>query len=461
MIERYESESFVYTEKAEKIKRMIVYYTDDWSFFFEPITGHVLIADRMQFDNIQNHMVSEDFFGKLRNHGFVEGKCVISEYAQCDIKPEFFMIDLTDKCNMRCKYCLRNVDNIGKSISSDVLYKICDYINNYCNQYQISNISIQPWGGEPLLEIEKIINMRKRIKPQITKVHFSIETNGLLLTKENVHLLYDKHIGIGISIDGFDSVHNSQRIFPNDLPTHKIVEKNLLYTKSVFGERLGTITTVTRNNAPYIEEILDYFAQKLKLKNVKFNFVHQSIFFDCKGLCLDENEIASTIVRVLNRIIQLNEQGYFIAEHNINVKLHNLLTAEYTDICHCRGCSGGKKMIVFDMNGNIYPCELTDIQSESFGNISDDKDLIELVKKSSCEKDFFIPKKADVCKNCDWYCFCRGGCTVRGISCGKRPPEIDTIECAVNRALYPALVELILTKPEIVNRMLGYEVLGK
>ena len=49
----------------------------------------------------------------------------------------------------------------------------------------------------------------------------------------------------------------------------------------------------------------------------------------------------------------MQERGYDVMEHNIFIKLKNLLFREYTDICLSCGCCGGKKMIVFDMDGNI------------------------------------------------------------------------------------------------------------
>lgn len=71
-----------------------------------------------------------------------------------------------------------------------------------------------------------------------------------------------------------------------------------------------------------------------------------------------------------------------------------------------------------------------------------------------------IFSKEDLCNHCDWYVFCKGGCTVRAMSIGKRPPHIDEIECSVNLSLYPALIKLILEKPQIVNRFLNEEVCG-
>ena len=370
------------------------------------------------------------------------------------VYPEFFMVDLTNRCNMRCRYCLRNVSGGDRSISKKTLSDICDYIVQYCEKHRLKDVSVQPWGGEPLLELDAILFMKEKIVPTGTKVHFSIETNGLLLNEKTINLLYENRIGIGISIDGTELLHDAQRITESGAGTHMIVEKNLQQARQLYGERLGTITTVTSKNVDGIEDILEYYAVQLHLTNVKFNFVHESMFSNCDGLCLDKEKIAEATVRILQKIVELNERGYYISEYNMKTKLVNILYQKYTDICHSQGCCGGRKMITFDMEGRIYPCELTDTPEENIGSIYDGTDLIALVSDAAQKRDFFIPKRADVCRDCEWYLFCRGGCTVRAISAGKRPPAIDEIECAVNRSLYPALVELVRTKPDIVNRIL-------
>lgn len=132
------------------------------------------------------------------------------------------------------------------------------------SSFCLRDITIQPWGGEPLLELDKILRMRNDISPQNTKVHFSIETNAVLLNEEMIHTLYDNRIGLGISIDGYEEIHNLQRVFVDGRGTHNIVETNLLLAAKIYGNRLGTITTVTKYNAPYCEQILKYFVHNLK-----------------------------------------------------------------------------------------------------------------------------------------------------------------------------------------------------
>lgn len=422
--------------------------------------GHLIMLPAAQIELLKQHKLDSAFLRKMESRGFIQStkaKMSLSCCADidfCQTLPEFFMVDVTKRCNMHCLYCLRDINTVENSISSEVLEDICDYITNYCDTYGLTDISVQAWGGEPLLKLDSLLTMREKIRPQKTKVHFSIETNALLLTPETLKLLFEHRIGIGISIDGYSVLHDLQRVLPRGGGTHAIVEKHLKAARELYGPRIGTITTVTQNNAPFVEDILEYFAVQLHLENVKFNFVHQSTFNECQSLCLSKGEIANTEVRILRKLVELIERGYPIFESNLKIKLNNLLYRKYSDVCHSRGCCGGRKMVVFSMDGGIYPCELTDSPQEQIGSIYDEKDLLQQIQLAKTTRDFYIKKTSKDCEACNWYVFCGGACTVRTISSGKRPPAIDEIECAVNKTVYPALMELFLTKPEIVKKIL-------
>ncbi len=419
--------------------------------------GHILITERFLVDHLRKKELPVNALNALIQRRFVSAKKDTEDNKDvCEIKPEFFMVDLTNRCNMKCKYCLRDIDSKNSSIDKKVLDDICNYIMEYCDKEKLPHISIQAWGGEPLLEVDSILYMCNNIKPSITKVHFSIETNATLLSEEIVKKLYDNKIEIGISIDGDKETHDAQRVFPSGMGTHEIVAKNLKYAQSVYNDNVGSITTVTKKNINELERILEYYATDLRLTQIKMNFVHKSGFSECDDLCLSEEEISCASERILNKIVELNERGYNIREYNTIVKLKNLLFREYSDICLSKGCCGGRKMIVFGMDGNIFPCELTDYSDECLGNIYDGISLIDMVKSAENTKSYFKKKHVDRCDDCAWYYYCRGGCTVRVMSTGENPPAIDKTECAVNTVLYPLLINLILTKPDIINKLLGY-----
>lgn len=419
-------------------------------------SGHIILLDKKYVSLLQAHKIPSAIKGKLMSRNFIKDNGISDiDDISCAFmaKPEFFMIDLTKRCNMHCKYCLRDVSLEDESISTETVNDICNYIADYCNKYKLRDITIQPWGGEPLIELENILLIKKALSTLKTQVHFLIETNAILLDEHVTEILYKNKIEIGISIDGYSEVHDKQRVYKNGMGTHAVVERNLLLAQRWYGNHIGTITTVTKNNAGCIEEILEYYAIELGLKNVKFNYVHESMFTACKEICLTKEEIAATEIRLLNKLVELNENGFKISEQNISIKLKNILLRKYTDICHSCGCLGGRKMLVFDMSGRIFPCELTDVPTEAIGSIYDDSNLIEIVSESMKNKNFYIDKKTVRCMDCMWYFFCKGGCTVRTISAGKRPPEIDEVECAVNTVLYPRLLQLILSKPNVVNQL--------
>ncbi len=459
-------QSFTDNNLSTTIKEFVLFESGKNALIHEK-NGHILIFDSIFAEQLKKNSIPIQLKKYLGSRGFlnnytVEGN-MITHYgeARCiEVRPEFFMIDLTNKCNMRCSYCLRDIDNNGETITNSVLKDICNYIENYCLQENLSDVSIQPWGGEPLLMLSSILYIREHIHPQKTKVHISIETNGTLLTKSVTDLLFEKRIGIGISIDGNEKYHDSQRVFANGNSSFQIVENNLRYALSVFGKRLGIITTVTRNNYKGIEDIFEYYAVSLKVRNVKMNFVHKSQFVQNDDMCLTSEEIAETELSVLKKIVELRRRGYDIIENNIAIKLKNILFNSYTDICLSKGCCGGRKMVVFDMDGNFYPCELTDYPDKKMGSIYEQEEgLAHTIQKAIDRQDFFREKTEDICDECPWKCYCMGGCTTRLLNDTTDGKKIDKIECSINRVLYPALIELILDHPDIVNQIVGYEAL--
>lgn len=449
-----------FTDRVTKLRfcGAMAFTVDEKTFALFERKGHFILLPDTVVGRLRKGFLDPLYVRKLHSRGFLSSEIISSSTNisknMSKALPEFFMVDLTKCCNMHCRYCLRDINTMEKSISQERIGDICRFIVDYCDTYHLSDISVQAWGGEPLLELESLLHMREQIRPQRTRVHFSVETNALLLTPDVLKKLYSYRIGIGISIDGDHRSHDSQRVLPGGGGTHAIVERNLLAARRLYGRRIGTITTVTKNNAPYIEEILEYFATKLHLENVKFNFVHQSSFNDCHYLCLTKAEIADVELRILRKLVELLERGYPIFDNNLRIKLNNILYRKYSDICHSRGCKGGLKMVVIGMDGGIYPCELTDTPREQIGSIYEDSDLPRQIEQSKQGRDFYLKKSGVECKECAWYIFCGGGCTVRTINSGKRPPAIDEIECAVNSALYPALIELVLKKPEIVECIL-------
>lgn len=425
--------------------------------------GNIILINDAIHQKILDKKLDDEIWFKLLQRRFAVHTEQDSLDAEEDIliRPTYFMIDMTNQCNMGCRYCLRNSENASdiNVIDKGMVIEICGYIANYCKKNNIGQAYIQPWGGEPLLEKDKIFLIQDEMKRNGIKANITIETNGLLLSDKLIKELYGRDIGYGISIDGFAKVHDRQRRSRYGMGTHERVEKAVRNTQKYYGEHTSVLATATKQSIPYIGEIIEYFAKDLKVNKIKINFVHKSVFQQEDKFCLDAGDIEAGIEQMFRKLVSLNEEDINIMEYNFWVKMMNILTNRKMDACISRGCSGGRNMVVFDTKGNIFPCDVTDFPEEKIGNISDSQNLNELLRLAIEKKSYFIKKESIECLKCPWQHFCQGGCTVHVKCDGEKPGSIDHIECAANKTLYPRIIELILEKPELVNRMVGYEIL--
>ena len=106
-----------------------------------------------------------------------------------------WFIITTNRCNLYCKYCQNEphpnlpikpnwgVDQLKDFLAKDDSPTICFY------------------GGEPLLFMDKI----QEVMDNIPAVHFSLQTNGLLLHKLPTEYL-NRFTSILVSLDGDEQI---------------------------------------------------------------------------------------------------------------------------------------------------------------------------------------------------------------------------------------------------------------
>lgn len=110
---------------------------------------------------------------------------------------DYMRISITDRCNLRCKYCMPN--GIEWTSMKEIL--TFEEIERICKSAASLGIhSIKITGGEPLVrkDCAKLVGMIKKI-PGIEKV--TITTNGVLLSQHLGDLIAAGIDGINVSLD--------------------------------------------------------------------------------------------------------------------------------------------------------------------------------------------------------------------------------------------------------------------
>jgi uncharacterized protein len=424
-----------------------------------PSYGTCFVCDRILYKYITNRNIDEDLALKLYQLGLcrINGeKRSIAVEDKLSIGPSFFLIDITQRCNLKCVYCYRTLG--AGDIDPQVLDQILNYIYTYCTANCCSRIFIQPWGGEPLLAYDRIRQIYDFFAPlPDVFCKLSLETNGTCITSDIASGLKAMNCGVGISIDGLAATHNHNRPFAGGNPSLNSVISGIekLIEAGYQSDDIGAILTLTQSNLEEIEVIMDFFAKSLGLTNFKMNHVMRNPHIDSDDICITPSQYAQAQIRVLDKVIALRKEGYRFSESNLNVKGRNILFQTKGNICKTRGCQGGYKMIAFDHTGHIYPCNLTDHPELNIGLIWQDLDLNEVISEAIKWHPFFTDALSAKCMHCPWRFYCRGGCHTARFYENGNFKGVDEFECHSNKMIYPYLLRCIMVEPELVSLFRG------
>lgn len=419
--------------------------------------GTMAAVERECLDSIESQNIDNElaFFLVQRGLAKYDNSREISYYCEA-IRPEFFLIDLTKKCNLACKYCFREFADNYPEMSVEMVDCICDSLIRYWKENPSLKLSIQAWGGEPLLSLPRILQIRKRFNEVKLHPQIIMETNGTLISKEIAEKLFKNHIELGISIDGNAKVHDSQRPFAGGQASLTKVEDGIKNLRSAGYTGFGTITVVTRHTMEHLEEILDYFID-MSIRSVKFNMMRKNE--RNVELAPDIEQLDDYIERLLKCIHSLYKKKTPFVEQNIAQRMLNLMHRPNNNICNSYGCHGGYRMLSIDAKGKVFPCELSDYEDFCIGTI-ENSDYITMVKEAIVRNhEYFQEKDIRGCVDCPWIYFCRGGCKAAVKYSTGDPGGIDETECAFNKVLYPKLVSILLNEPDYAEYLVNGEVL--
>jgi len=173
-----------------------------------------------------------------------------------------FIIVLNMDCNLACKYCFEGKRK-GKVYLSD---ETADKFVNFIKRSDLSGkeiIKIVFYGGEPLLSLERIVSISKRIgeftRERGLKYGFTLVTNGTLLTSSVVKRLKPLGLqGVKITLDGPKDIHDLYRPFKSGTGSFETILRNIKEVCDMTTVQLGG--NYTQENFREFPRLLDDLA---------------------------------------------------------------------------------------------------------------------------------------------------------------------------------------------------------
>lgn len=435
------------------VSSLDVFERDEHFMLLNPEIGTTLFIDRDLMRHFEHKKIPKELAFLMVQRGLATYSHSRSvSKIEHPANPHFFMLDLTKRCNLSCKYCFRALDEQGESMTDEMLMNICEKLYSYWKRHPEIQLYIQAWGGEPLLRVDQILSIRSFFKEKGLHPTIDVETNGTLIDDVMAQQLKESDIHVGISIDGDAILQNNQRPFKNGKPTSERLSSALSSLHKFYGDKFGSITVITRGTMARLSEIMDYFVNTLHLYSMKFNPLRNAGDYD--QLSLTDDELISFEENLFHEVFNYIKAGKKCREKNILQKLHNLVNRPCDNICNSRGCQGGYAMLTIDAQGDVYPCELTDFADYRIGNINN-QTIEEMVRcAANGGNSYFEERTFERCDQCPWLFYCHGGCKSAAIFAKRNLQTIDETECLVNRTIYPLLVDLLLRDPELAQTAL-------
>ncbi|MGQ8872610.1 radical SAM protein [Paenibacillus sp. TSA_86.1] len=332
--------------------------TEGRYYIFNTLSSKLIEVDQKSFQSLKNNeeeINTSNLSEELERYGLVTSESVdeIRLFKHIVDKSIYdnnlrMTIVMTNNCNFRCQYCYQEKNN--KSMSDEVEKSIIKFL--YKNIKKYKSVYIEWFGGEPLIEKNRIIRMAKKIKEICTenRVPFisSITTNGYYLDMETFTELVDNNcIFFQITIDGTKSLHDTLRPHVSGKGTFDKITENLLNIKNSDINKRYTIAirnNILKSKIKEYEEFFDYFNENFADDNC-FKLIQKPIK-DWGG---------ESVKKLTNELVDSDyEMMEFIKknEKRLNNNYSDLYESINSKMCYSFKENG----FAINWDGSVYKC---------------------------------------------------------------------------------------------------------
>lgn len=311
-------------------------------------------------------------------------------------------------CNLKCKYCFGNEGTYNTDrdyMSVEVGCSAIDFL--IANSGNRESLEIDFFGGEPLMNmpvVKAIVEYAEnRAKLHNKEFSFTITTNGLMLTQENIDFINSKMNNVVISIDGRKEIHNTVRCTRNNKDCYDLIVNNALNLRQSRGDKSYYIRgTFTGLNTDFYKDVLHINSlgfDQISIEPVVLPKSHELAIQD-----EHIEEILASYEKLSEEYLERRKDSnsWFNFFHFM-LDLDNgpCITKRLT------GCGAGSEYLAVSPIGDIYPChQFVGNDKFKMGNVLKDTFNRDIQDEFSTVN----VKSKELCKDCIAKYFCSGGC---------------------------------------------------
>ena len=340
-----------------------------------------------------------------------------------DVEPSISTVVLqpTPFCNIDCRYCYLPQRDDKTVLPLETIVTIFQKI--FASGWSSCHLTVIWHAGEPLVlpvsYYRAAFEAIEALRPPSVELRHSIQTNGMLLSREWCDIIREWGIGLGVSIDGPRHIHDANRVTRAGKGTF---DRTIAGVRLLRGENVPfhVISVLSNASMDLPEELLEFYLEE-GIDDICFN-VEESEGTHVSGL-LSSNNSVDRFRAFLNRFWTLSRQTpqvQFIRE--IDGMISRIFRPESTKVENSQIDPFG--MMNIDCRGNVssFSPELLGYKNAAYndfivGNILTDslQDMLRSPAMRAMTRD--ISAGVEACeKECDYFSVCGGGAPVNKLT---------------------------------------------
>jgi len=184
----------------------------------------------------------------------------------------------TRECNFACEYCYEK-NRTPSKMSDETEKKIIEFIKS---RNAVNRVHIEWYGGEPLLEPERMRSLSEKVRGLGKEYTSSLITNGYLLTPDVIGSLNELGITfVQITIDGLKESHDKRRFLVGGGATYdKIIENMDNLMNSSWKGSLQIRINIDKQNKGEYSKYFELFRNRYPKSPDKAVFIFTAFVYD-------------------------------------------------------------------------------------------------------------------------------------------------------------------------------------
>jgi uncharacterized protein len=332
----------------------------------------------------------------------------IAEAVSQSEHPFAVIMKPTDQCNLTCGYCYVADHRRATRMSEQVLQAAMAMLSQMLGRRR--RIHFIWHGGEPLVMplsfFEAALVQQERYFPGWT-VENCVQTNGTLLTRDNVRFFVDHGFSISLSIDGPQDLHDRNRTFANGRGSYERVMRAVSLLREA-GQVVGAVAVMTPETVKSVDRLYRMMSDE------RINFRINPVI-ELPSNCDAPSRHVVSSEDYANAMIALFDL-WFDDDVELHVDPFNLIVGNMISDT-VWGCDyhGGclRDVICIDPDGGLYPCgQLAGRAEFRLGSVlTDNVDTVFRAPMFGCLLGRRMRGIA-ACGGCRHQPICNGGCPV-------------------------------------------------